>query len=86
MPDRMDGRIVVTNTTTRADMERFAAAGVRAVMTTTPVFDGRSFGTNALEAALVAATGSPRPLTPGECAELVERLGIGPQLHELGPG
>lgn len=82
MPDRLDGTIIVTNTTTRADMERFAAAGVRAVMTTTPVFEGRSFGTNALEAALVAATGSTRPLTPGECAELVDRLGIGPQLHE----
>jgi hypothetical protein len=54
MPTRMDGKIVVTNTTTPQDLDLFRKAGVRHLVTTTPSLGGRSFGTNALEAALVA--------------------------------
>jgi hypothetical protein len=60
MPPRLDGKVVITNTTTASDVERLAAAGVGMLVTTTPVLDGRSFGANVLEAALSAVTG----LTP----------------------
>ncbi len=60
MPDRMDGKIIVTNTTTQDDMKLFKNSGVKYIMTTTPVLDGRSFGTNMMEAAVVAAMGRQR--------------------------
>ncbi|OGO40837.1 MAG: quinate 5-dehydrogenase, partial [Chloroflexi bacterium RBG_16_56_8] len=54
MPDNMQGKVIVTNTTTPEDVELFRKCGVKYLLTTTPVMDGRSFGTNMLEAALVA--------------------------------
>ncbi len=57
MPDSMKGKIIVTNTTTQSDRDFFAGTGAYGLMTTTPVIDGRSFGTNMMEAALVAVTG-----------------------------
>jgi hypothetical protein len=57
MPDDLTGKIIVTNTTTPADVELFKGAGVKYLMTTTPVYDGRSFGTNMIEAGLLAAIG-----------------------------
>jgi hypothetical protein len=56
MPDDLEGKVVVTNTTTPSDVELFKQAGVKYLMTTTPVYDGRSFGTNMMEAALLAVT------------------------------
>ncbi len=83
MPDGMDGKIVVTNTTTPEDVELFRSLGVKYLVTTTPVLDGRSFGTNMMEAALVALSGKGRPLTWEEYDELLEKLGFEPQLQEL---
>ncbi len=57
MPDRLDGKIIVTNTTTPEDVKRFQEAGVKYLMTTTPIYEGRSFGTNMIEAGLLAASG-----------------------------
>lgn len=57
MPDRLDGKTVVTNTTTAEDKAVLKERGVRLLVTTTPEVRSRSFGTNVLEAALVAATG-----------------------------
>lgn len=57
MPHRLDGKIIVTNTTTKEDIHIFANAGVYGVLTTTPIFEGRSFGTNVIEAAIIAAKG-----------------------------
>jgi len=58
-------------------------AGVKYLVTTTPVLQGRSFGTNMMEAALVAASGKKRPLTRMELTDLLDRLGFEPQLQEL---
>ncbi|MDO9549001.1 MAG: quinate 5-dehydrogenase, partial [Candidatus Marinimicrobia bacterium] len=54
MPYNMKGKIVVTNTTTPEDVEFFRERGIRYMITTTPCIEGRSFGTNMMEAALVA--------------------------------
>lgn len=83
LPDRIEGKVVVTNTTTPADVETFRQAGVKYLITSTPVIDGRSFGTNMMEAALVAASGKGRPLDQAELSELLEKLGFEPQLQEL---
>jgi hypothetical protein len=83
MPDDLKGKVIVTNTTTTDDVETFRKAGVKYLVTTTPVLEGRSFGTNMMEAALVAVAGKGRPLTLPELTEMLERLGFEPQLQEL---
>jgi hypothetical protein len=83
MPDDMSGKVIVTNTTTPEDVELFKKLGVKYLVTTTPVLDGRSFGTNMMEAALVAISGKNRPLTWEEYSELLDKLGFEPQLQEL---
>jgi len=47
MPDRLDGKMVLTNTLTAGDVEELRSRGVTMLVTTTPDFAGRSFGTNA---------------------------------------
>ena len=81
--DGMEGKVVVTNTTTPDDVAFFKKVGIKYLITTTPVLDGRSFGTNMMEAALVAVSGKGRPLTWPELTELIDKLGFEPQLQEL---
>lgn len=83
MPDSLPGKVIVTNTTTPDDVEIFRKAGVKYLVTTTPVLDGRSFGTNMMEAALVAGSGKGRPLTWPELTDMLNKLGFEPQLQEL---
>ncbi len=83
MPPGLEGRIVVTNTTTDEDVEAFRERGVRHLVTTTPVVDGRSFGTNLLEAALIAASGKRRVLTDAELESLIDEIGLAPRYRSL---
>jgi len=83
MPDDLQGKVIVTNTTTPEDVALFKKCGVKYLVTTTPVLEGRSFGTNMMEAALVAVSGKGRPLTWDELNEMLDKLGFEPQLQEL---
>lgn len=83
MPDRLEGKVLATNTTTEADIELFTKAGVKYVVTATPVIEGRSFGTNMMEAALIAVSGLGRKCTYEEIDDLLDRLGFEPKLMEL---
>ena len=83
MPDDMQGKVVVTNTTTPEDVALFKKCGVKYLVTTTPVLEGRSFGTNMMEAALIAISGKGRALISAEYNELLDKLGFEPQLQEL---
>jgi hypothetical protein len=83
MPARLDGKVICTNTTTPEDVELFRRAGVRHLVTTTPVMEGRSFGTNMLEAALIAARGLGRKLTHAELEAVLDELGLEPNLQTL---
>ena len=80
MPDRLNGKVIVTNTTTEADRQLFRERGVEKIVTTTPILNGRSFGTNLIEAGLTAVAGKNRPLTTAELAEYVQKLGLKPTL------
>jgi len=83
MPDDMSGKVIVTNTTTPEDQELFRQAGVKYLVTTTPVLEGRSFGTNMMEAALIAVSGKQRTLNSDEINALLDQLKFKPQLQEL---
>lgn len=83
MPDDLSGKVIVTNTTTPKDMQMFKDRGVTHVLTTTPVLDGRSFGTNMMEAALTAVSGKNRPLTDAELSEMLTELKLKPTVHNL---
>jgi hypothetical protein len=83
MPARLEGKIICTNTTTPADVDTFRQAGVRYLVTTTPRLEGRSYGTNLMEAMLVAVSGRGRKLTDAELNELIARLAFHPNIEEL---
>lgn len=57
MPGGMWGKMVVTNTVTREDMDWLRQCGISTLVTSTPDLDGRSFGTNVIEALLVSLIG-----------------------------
>ena len=77
------GKTVVTNTTTAENVEFLRARGVRTVITTTPRYEGRSFGTNMMEAALTAYAGLGRPLTDAELNALIDELDLRPSVQRL---
>ena len=83
MPEQLPGKVIATNTTTPEDVKLFKEMGVKYLVTTTPVLEGRSFGTNMMEAALVAVAGKGRALTQAELSAMLEELGFEPQLQEL---
>jgi hypothetical protein len=84
MPERMEGKIVLTNTVTPADVAELAARGVKTLVTTTPDFGGRSFGTNVVEAALVALLGKRwDEVTAADYERLLEDLELHPRVVPL---
>jgi hypothetical protein len=84
MPDRLDGKIVLTNTLTERDAGDLAARGVAQLVTTTPNFGGRSFGTNVIEAALLALLGKRwEDVTPADYAALLAKLPLRPRVLDL---
>jgi hypothetical protein len=83
MPDKLEGKVIATNTTTPADVDMFRQAGIKYLVTSTPVLDGRSFGTNMMEAALIAVSGKGRKLSHAELNDLLNQLGFEPQLQAL---
>ncbi|WKZ50549.1 MAG: hypothetical protein QY329_13905 [Anaerolineales bacterium] len=83
MPARLDGKTVVTNTTTEENIELLKSRGVKTVVTTTPRYEGRSFGTNMMEAALTAYAGKGRRLTDEELNGLIEEVGLRPGVARM---
>ncbi len=83
MPPELKGKIIVTNTTTAEDVETLRKAGVSYLITSTPVLEGRSFGTNVFEAALVAASGEKRVLETCELEELLKKINYKPRVEKL---
>ena len=80
MPLDMSGKTVITNTTTEENIELLRERGVETVMTTTPRYDGRSFGTNLMEATMTAYAGKGRRLTDDELNGLIDELGLKPEV------
>jgi hypothetical protein len=84
MPERLDGKIVLTNTVTQANLDELASRGVKLLVTTTPDIGGRSFGTNVLEAALLALLGKRwSEVVPDDYERLLRALDLKPRVVAL---
>jgi len=79
------GKTVITNTTTEENVEFMRKRGVHMMITTTPRFEGRSFGTNMTEAALTAYAGKGRTLTNDELNAIIDELELKPNVQVLNP-
>lgn len=83
MPLDISGKTVITNTTTDDNIELLRQRGAGMVITTTPRYEGRSFGTNMLEAALTAYAGKGRPLSDFELNALIDELYLKPTIIRM---
>jgi len=87
LPQRIDGKWILTNTTTAKDIAELRARGATYVVTTTPEMAGRSFGTNVIEAMIVALAGErPEQLGHAGYAAWLRRLDLRPRIENLQGG
>ena len=81
LPDSLQGKGILTNTVTEADIEELKKREVSWLVTTTPEIEGRSYGTNVLEAALLAVLGkSWNEVKPEDYLNLIGQAGLGPRV------
>jgi len=83
MPENLKGKIIITNTVTSQDVELLRTRGVKTLITTTPELNGRSFGTNVMEALLVALADKKSGLSPEEYDELLDKINFKPRVQNL---
>jgi hypothetical protein len=84
MPDQLDNKMVLTNTLTARDIDELRARGVTTIISTTPDFEGRSFGTNVVEAALIAIVGKKwADVTEADYARVLDELHLRPRIIEF---
>lgn len=84
MPKRLDGKIILTQSSQTAEVEMLKQRGVHMLITTTPEIAGEAFATNVMEAALVVLSGrQPAELTPADYLGTLRRLGWRPSVRYL---
>jgi hypothetical protein len=84
MPDDLRGKIIVTNTTTARNVEELRQRGLHILVTTTPRLEGRSFGTNVMEATMLALMDKPQSeVTSQDFLDLIERIPLEPNIEVL---
>lgn len=84
MPEQLSGKVILTNTVTPHDIAELQRRGVATLITTTPDLGGRSFGTNVVEATLIAVSGlKAGDLDPEMYMELLERVNFRPRVLHL---
>jgi hypothetical protein len=80
----LDGQTIITNTTTADDVNFLKEKGAGCLVTTTPEFAGRSFGTNVIEGVLVAILQKRwEEIAPEEYLDLLRRLDFRPRIVHL---
>jgi len=87
MPDDLTGKVVVTNTTRKGDVEELRERGVKRLITMTPTIGGESFGANVMEGVLVALSGKhPDDLTEADYIQWSEKMAWRPGVTDLQAG
>jgi len=84
MPDDLTGKIIVTNTTTAKNVEELRDRGLHILVTSTPRLEGRTFGTNVMEATLRALIDKPDDeITEADFLDMIERIPLEPNIEVL---
>ena len=84
LPEDLDGKIIVTNTVTLQDVQMLKNRGAKLLVTSTPEFDGRSYGTNVMEALIVSLSGKkPEELTADMYMDMISQFGIKHRVEHL---
>jgi hypothetical protein len=84
MPGGMQGKMIVTNTVTKEDIKWLKECGVRTLVTSTPDLEGRSFGTNVIEALLVALIGKGiDEITPEDYLRVLKEINFQPRVEHF---
>ncbi|NLO82666.1 MAG: quinate 5-dehydrogenase [Clostridiales bacterium] len=84
LPENLDGKIIVTNTVTFEDVQMLKKRGVKLLVTSTPEFNGRSYGTNVIEALIVSLSGKrPEEITPEMYMDMIRQFGIKHRVEHL---
>lgn len=83
MPSELTDQVIITNTVTAEDVAELQRRGAKTLVTTTPELNGRSFGTNVMEALLVAYAESKSALTRDEYIRLLQELNFTPRVVNL---
>ena len=79
-PLSLPGKVIITNTVTVADIADLKKRKVKTLITTTPEMEGRSFGTNVMEALLVCLSGRDSELTEQEYNKMLSQLNLAPRV------
>ena len=81
LPERIDGKIIVTNTVTQDDIGDIGRRGAYALVTTSPEIEGRSFGANLMEAMLIALIDKPKDeITNEDYNQMMKHLDLKPRV------
>lgn len=84
MPDDLTGKMIVTNTTTAKNVEELKRRKLHLLVTVTPRLEGRSFGTNVMEATLLALMEKPQSeVVEADFVDLIERIPLLPNIEVL---
>lgn len=85
-PSPLEGKAMITNTVTGEDVDLLTRYRVRHLITTTPEFEGRSFGTNVMEGVLITLAGKrPEEMQEQDYLDWLQRVGWKPRIEELTP-
>jgi hypothetical protein len=84
LPERIDGKTIITNTLTSKEIDLLGKRGAKLVISVTPEFNGRSFGTNVVEACVCAHFNrKPEDISLQEFTDLFQKYDIKPRIIDL---
>ncbi|WP_066639145.1 quinate 5-dehydrogenase [Desulfolucanica intricata] len=84
LPETLNGQVILTNTTTKDDVEHLEKIGAGCLITTTPELQGRSFGANVMEAVLVALLEKPTEMIQArDYLDILKQLNFAPRIKHF---
>ena len=84
LPPDLSGKTIVTNTVTSADKDVLRERGLKRLVTTTPEYNGRRYGTNVFEAVMLTLMGKTQEeASPEDYMNLLEKMNWTPAVTEF---
>ncbi len=84
MPDDLSGKMIITNTLTANDLNELKKRNLDILVTVTPEFSGRYFGTNVVDAIVVSLINKPvEEITDKDYRDMLLKLKFTPKVNYL---